>query len=120
MHYFFNFNDTENCPAFSALPASVQSMIQETLTILNQQYGESRDPFKDLGGYVVLLTSLNDVKAFNQFNTCLEEGTFEYVDMVDSYLGCLYLAGADYHIFLVLPAPFAPLNVISQIDSNVG
>lgn len=116
MHYFFNLNDTKDCPAFGTLSSSVQSTIQETLTILDQQYGEGRDPYKDLGGYVVLLTSVNDVKAFNQFNTCLDDGTFEYVDLADGYLECLYLAGTDYHIFLILPAPIAPLNVISQMD----
>ena len=87
---------------------------------MDQDYGESRDPFSDLGGYVVVLTSFNDVKTFNQFNTCLQDGTFEYVDKADDYFGCLYLAGSDYHIFLVLPALLAPTNVIIQIDSSVG
>lgn len=120
MVYLFNLNDTKTCLAFSDLPSSVQSMIQDILIILDQQYGESRDPFKDLGGYVVILTSPNDIKAFNQFNSCLQEGTFEYVDRTDSYLGCLYIAGADSHIFVVVPENLAPPNIINQIDSSVG
>ncbi|MDK2937379.1 MAG: hypothetical protein PWP62_2387 [Eubacteriaceae bacterium] len=120
MFHLFNQTDTKHNEAFNDLPSSVQSMIHDVLLVMDQAYGKSRDPFRDLGGYVVVLTSINDVKAFRQFNSCLEDGTFEYVDQVDNYLGCLYLAGADYHIFLVLPTLFAPPNVISQIDAGVG
>lgn len=117
MYHLFNLKDTKQCPAFNDLPSPVQSMIQDVLLIMDQQYGECREPYKDLGGYVIVLTSVNDVKAFNEFNNCLQNGTFEYVDQTDNFLGCLYLAGTDYHIFLVLPESLAPPNVISQIEA---
>lgn len=120
MLHLFNFTDTKHCSDFSTLPASVQIMIQDILITLDQCYGTTRDPIKDLGGYVLVLTATDDLAALDQTNPSLIRSTFEYVDEVNGYLGCLYLAGSDYHIFLVLPKNLAPPNVISQIDSSVG
>ncbi|MDM0635710.1 hypothetical protein [Clostridium perfringens] len=36
--------------------------IYETMEILNENYGESRDIDKDLGGYSLVVESLEDVK----------------------------------------------------------
>ncbi|UYO62371.1 hypothetical protein LNN31_16505 [Acetobacterium wieringae] len=120
MHHFYHLNDTNHCSDFSALPASVQIMIQNVLITLDQCYGTTRDPIKDLGGYVVVLSAADDFAILNQINPSLINATFEYVDEANDYLGCLYFAGSDYHIFLVLPKNLAPPNIINQIDSSVG
>ena len=35
--------------------------ISETVNILNENYGENRDVDKDLGGYVLIVESIEDV-----------------------------------------------------------
>lgn len=120
MFHLFNFNDTKHCPAFSALPAPVQIMIQDVLITLDQCYGTFRDPIKDLGGYVIILTAADDFAMLNQINPSLINATFEYVEEANDYLGCLYLAGSDYHIFLVLPKNLAPAGILQQFDTSVG
>lgn len=120
MHNLYHLTDTNHCSVISSLPDPVQIMIQDVLITLDQCYGTFRDPIKDLGGYVIVLTTTDDFAMLNQTNPSLIRSTFEYVDEVNGYLGCLYLAGSDYHIFLVLPKNLAPPNVISQIDSSVG
>ncbi|KAF5084805.1 hypothetical protein DSECCO2_74000 [anaerobic digester metagenome] len=120
MHYLYHLTDTKHCPAFSVLPAPVQIMIQDVLITLDQCYGTKRDPIKDLGGYVIVLTSADDLAALNQINPSLINATFEYVEAANGHLGCLYLAGSDYNIFLVLPKNLAPAGFLRQIDSSVG
>ena len=36
--------------------------ISETIDILNENYGENRDVDKDLGGYVLIVESIEDIK----------------------------------------------------------
>ncbi|MBC3898528.1 hypothetical protein GH811_02710 [Acetobacterium malicum] len=120
MYYLYHLNDTKRCSDFPALPAPVQIMIQDVLITLDQCYGTSRDPIKDLGGYVIVLTAADDFAMLNQINPSLINATFEYVEAANDYLGCLYLTGSDYHIFLVLPKNLAPAGILQQFDSSVG
>lgn len=120
MHYLYHLADTKHCSDFPFLPTPIQIMIQNVLNTLDQCYGMTRDPIKDLGGYVLVLTTTDDFAILNQIKPSLINATFEYVDEANDYLGCLYFAGSDYHIFLVLPKNLAPPNIINQIDSSVG
>ncbi len=120
MHYLYHLTDTNHCSVISSLPDPVQIMIQDVLITLDQCYGTSRDPIKDLGGYVIVLTAADDVAMLNQINPSLINATFEYVEAANGYLGCLYLAGSDYHIFLVLPKNLAPAGILQQFDTSVG
>lgn len=43
-------------------PVEVIKSISETIEILNENYGEARNVDKDLGGYVLVIESLEDIK----------------------------------------------------------
>jgi hypothetical protein len=114
-------HDTASCPSFSSLPQAVQQMITEVLNILDETYGVDRDMFKDLGGYAVILESLGDIESLNDsLNVNLETATFEYIDVVSGYLGCLLILGTDYHLYIILPRSIAPPHVLGQIDPCCG
>nr|BDA35901.1 hypothetical protein CPBEC5_29090 [Clostridium perfringens] len=46
----------------SSYPIEVIESIFETIDILNENYGEIRDVDKDLGEYVLIVESIEDVK----------------------------------------------------------
>lgn len=109
--------ETRLFKSFSALPQGIQNEINRILFILDESYGDHRDATKDLGGYVVILESTDDVNSFNDFiDVNLNTATFEYVDVVSDYLGCLLLLGSDYHLYIVLPHSIATLNILRQIN----
>lgn len=117
MYKLVHLLEADHCTAFINLPPTVQSMVTNVLSILDDAYGINRDLKKDLGGYVVLLESTNDIESFKDtINVNLETAIFEYVDAVAGYLGCLLLLGSDYHLYIVLPYSIAPLNILSQIN----
>lgn len=118
MHKLVHLFEADHCTAFINLPPAVQPMVTNVLTILDDAYGTNRDTKKDLGGYVVLLESSNDIESLkNTINVNLETAIFEYVDAMSGYLGCLLLLGSDYHLYFVLPLSIAPPHVLGQINS---
>lgn len=118
MHRLVHLNDSSTCPAFSNLPLAVQHMITEVLTILDDAYGIDRSMKKDLGGYVVILESANDMQLLKKsLNVDLNAATFEYVDSISGYLGCLLLLGTDYHLYFVMLQSLAPTNILNQITT---
>nr|WP_320024558.1 hypothetical protein [uncultured Acetobacterium sp.] len=116
MHKLVHLFEADNCMAFISLPSAVQTIVVNVLTILDDAYGTNRDLKKDLGGYVVLLESPNDIESLKDtVNVNLEAAIFEYIDAVSGYLGCLLLLSSDYHLYFVMPYSIAPPHVLSQI-----
>ena len=116
MHKLVHLFEADHCTAFISLPSAVQSIVTSVLTTLDDSYGINRDLKKDLGGYVVILESPNDIESLKDtINVNLEAATFEYIDAVSEYLGCLLLLGSDYHLYFVIPYSIAPPHVLSQI-----
>jgi len=97
---------------------AIQEKIHEVLVILDECYGANRDVQKDLGGYVMVLESQNDVEELkDSMKINLAAETFEYVVEANEYLGALLLYGADFHLYLVLHHSLAPLQVLNQIET---
>ncbi|XZK75011.1 hypothetical protein ACSXCI_14715 [Clostridium perfringens] len=46
----------------SDYPIEVIQSISETIDILNENYGENRNVDEDLGGYVLIVESIEDIK----------------------------------------------------------
>lgn len=118
MHKLVHLNDSYTCQAVINLPLTVQHMITEVLTILDDAYGVDRSMKKDLGGYVVILESAEDMDSLKKnINVDLNTAAFEYIDSVSGYLGCLLLLGTDYHLYFVMKQVLAPPNILKQIST---
>ena len=118
MYKLAHLRETVTYHSFYLLPLAIQEKIHEVLVILDDCYGVNRDVQKDLGGYVMVLESQEDVEALKDcMNVNLEAETFEYVDDLSGYLGCLLLLGSDYHIYFVLPQSLAPTHMLNQMDT---
>ena len=80
-------------------PTEVIKNISETIEILNENYGENRDVDKDLGGYVLVVESIEDVKELK--NGMLKDILPEYTDEIIcsegvNYTSSLFLLSSDF------------------------
>ncbi|MDK0546055.1 hypothetical protein [Clostridium perfringens] len=78
--------------------------ISETIDILNENYGENRDVDKGLGGYVLVVESLEDVKELK--NGMLKDILPEYTDEIIcseevNYTSSLFLICSDFSIVVI-------------------
>ncbi len=78
--------------------------ISETIDILNENYGEIRDVDKDLGGYVLVVESIEDVKELK--NRTLKDILPEYTDKIIcsegvNYTSSLFLLFSDFSVVVI-------------------
>lgn len=88
----------------SNYPVEVIKSISETIEILNENYGENRDVDKDLGGYVLVVESVEDVKEFK--NGMLKDVLPEYTDEIIcsegvNYTSSLFLLSSDFSVVVI-------------------
>ncbi|EOU1611322.1 TPA: hypothetical protein ACF328_002232 [Clostridium perfringens] len=79
--------------------------ISETIDILNEAYGENRDVDKDLGGYVLVVESVEDVKELK--NGMLKDVLPEYTDEIIcsegvNYTSSLFLISSDFSLVVIV------------------
>lgn len=85
-------------------PIEVIKSISEIIDILNENYGENRDVDKDLGGYVLVVERLEDVKELK--NGILKEILPEYTDEIIcsegvNYTSSLFLLSSDFSVVVI-------------------
>ncbi|EGT0696331.1 hypothetical protein QYB65_000965 [Clostridium perfringens] len=88
----------------SSYSVEVIKSISETIGILNENYGENRDVDKDLGGYVLVIESIEDVKELK--NGMLKYILPEYTDEVVcsegvKYTSSLFLISDDFSVVVI-------------------
>lgn len=88
----------------SDYPVEVIKSISETIDILNENYGENRDVDKDLGGYVLVVESIEDVKELK--NGILKDILPEYTDEIIcsegvNYTSSLFLLSSDFSVVVI-------------------
>ena len=88
----------------SDYPIEVIQSISETIDILNENYGENRDVDKDLGGYVLVVKSVKDVKELK--NGILKDILPEYTDEIKcsegvNYTSSLFLLSSDFSVVVI-------------------
>ena len=88
----------------SDYPVEVIKSISETIDILNENYGENRDVDKDLGGYVLVVESVEDVKELK--NGILKDILPEYIDEIIcsegvNYTSSLFLLSSDFSVVVI-------------------
>lgn len=85
-------------------PIEVIQSISETIDILNENYGENRDVDKNLGGYVLIVESIEDVKELK--NGMLKDILPEYTDKSIcsegiNYTSSLFLLSGDFSVVVI-------------------
>ncbi len=86
-------------------PKEVVDSVNETIGILNDNYGTYRDVDKDLGGYIQVIESLEELKSLK--DGILQGLVEEYSDEIcttengDVYNSTLYIASSDYNIMVI-------------------
>ena len=78
--------------------------ISETIDILNENYGENRNVDKDLGGYVLVVENIEDVKELR--NGMLKDILPEYIDEIIcsegvNYTSSLFLLSSDFSVVVI-------------------
>lgn len=86
------------------LEVNVISVIEEQLNILDESYGIERNIDSDLGGYVLILETKDDVIEVKE--NILKDIVAEYVDDIESeggkqYCLSLFLLSSDYAVVVV-------------------
>lgn len=103
------------------LPVEVQENIEGILTILDEEYGENRDKYKDDGGYVIVVEEKADLQIIREkTHIDVNDVIVEYVDKIECsngkvYASSLVLCNNDYSISLIIPFEIMPINLINQI-----
>ena len=102
------------------LPTEIVAKAIEIATILDENYGKNRDVEKELGGYILLAQSAEDVetiKGIIDFQYTLPE----FVSLVpcesgDSYTNSLMLLSSDYSISLIIPEKLTPKELLKYME----
>ena len=83
----------------------VVDSVNETISILNDNYGTDREVDKDLGGYIQVIESLEELKWLKY--GILQGLVEEYSDKIcitengDVYNSTLYIASSDYNVMVI-------------------
>ena len=104
------------------VPAEVQLEIQQTINLLDDSYGETRDVDKDLGGYALIIVEEEDINECNKLGITFDD-TFipEYVLLIEAeegeaYTQSLFLANDDYAIITFIPLHLAPQYLVNMLE----
>ena len=85
-------------------PEEVIDSIYEIIEILDDNYGQNRNIYNDLGGYVLVAENIVDIEILKQDKLqCLVP---EYTDVIEvmngeNYTSSLYLLSSDFSIVVV-------------------
>ena len=86
------------------IPSEVIESLKVTIDILNENYGEDRDVEADLGGYIVIVENIVDIKIMKQDK--LQGLIPEYTDIIEcsegvNWTSSLFLLSSDFAIVVV-------------------
>ncbi|WP_447088211.1 hypothetical protein [Clostridium perfringens] len=104
-----------------SMPQEVQEAIKEILKILDSEYGDNRDKYKDNGGYVIIIDNQEDFRKIkNKLHIDCDNVIADYVDKIicsngEIYINSLILCNNDYSISLIIPFSLIPQNFKNYI-----
>jgi len=111
--------DVEN---LSNLPVEISAKAEEIASILDEEYGEDRHWNRDLGGYILIAESEEDVKSMEEligFDYVLPE----IVELIsckngENYTSSLMLLSSDYSISLLIPLIYTPKSFLGYLETE--
>lgn len=104
----------------SRMPLEVVTKVVEIATILDENYGDTRDVNHDLGGYILISEVEEDVETIKKLID-LEYTLPEYVDLIscengEGYTNSLIILSSDYSISLIIPLSFTPKELLMHLE----
>jgi len=102
------------------LDEGLKDIARNTLRILDEAYGKDRDPKTDLGGFLVIMESEEDIERLKECHLDLSNDIPEYSDYIagkdDNWIVSLYLLSSDYSITVIIPMHMAPIEMMQEQD----
>ncbi|WP_154840281.1 hypothetical protein [Clostridium paraputrificum] len=85
-------------------PIEVIKNIEETISILNENYGDNRDVDKEIGGYLLIAENIVDIEMVKRDK--LQSLEPEYTDVIEcsegvNWTSSLFLLSSDFSIVVV-------------------
>lgn len=111
----------KDCEVLRGLPPPVLGKIEETIALLNFYYGENRDIDKDLGGYVLLIETQEDLKEIKNFLSMDSKDIVpEFTDIIkwndeNIYTISLMLISSDFSVTLIIPYQITPITLLKDL-----
>lgn len=95
------------------LPKEVECVVESILTALDQEYGKNRHIDEQLGGYVLILNTQEDLNELDQHNLDKDNLIPEYVDKIavnggEDWTNSLILLSSDFSVSLIMPIRLLP------------
>lgn len=104
--------------AITNIPVEVVAKAIEIATILDDNYGDTRDVEHDLGGYTLIAEDEKDVETIKELID-FQDALPEYVDLIscengESYTNTLMILSSDYSISLLIPLKLTPKELLKD------
>lgn len=101
------------------IPQKVSKAIEETLTILDEMYGEDRNIENDLGGYAVILEGEKDIEKLKEVHLDIYQDFPEVIEKIEvsqnmTWIKLTFLLSSDYAIIVVGNTEVINYNRIQQ------
>ena len=99
-----NVSNKQQLKELESYPREVREAIENTLDVLEENYGTDRGIGADVGGYVILVETITGVEEIRE--NILKGTAEEYTDVIEvvnreNYTSSLYLLSSDYAIVVV-------------------
>lgn len=112
-----NFNDVDK---LKDLPQEVIDVIREITIILDYEYGTSRDIDKELGGYILIIESKEELLQLKKIYMDINNLIPEYVDKIitskgETWINALILLNNDFGVTLMMKEELAPKILLEEI-----
>lgn len=105
------------------IPDEVKHEVSAIATMLDENFGASRDVQNDEGGFIFIALSDEDLACFKDKYTELNSPLLEYVLAIKAtkgnYLNAFYLYGYDYGISLFMPVSIAPEFILREALNDI-
>ncbi len=100
------------------LPELVKEKLLHYVSVLDAEYGTTRDYLK-IGGYAVIAETSNDVAELRSIID-YDSRLCEWVSEIgNDYLSALYLLGDDYSIVVIMPVDVAPKVLLNELKGEI-
>ena len=117
-----NVMDVGKVEKMQKYPKEVIESIHEKAIILDEEYGSERNVEEDLGGYILMIETAEDIESLENVNIYPNEDVAEYVELIvasdcRAFTSSVILIGSDFAVTLIIPLELTPQNLKTQMQS---
>ena len=101
------------------LPEKVFLHLVWSASVLDSEYGKTRDYMRD-GGYTLVAETAEDVQEMKRY-VDYDRHVYEWAKYLgdgNSYISALYLMNNDFSIVLMIPTSVAPASILREMEEE--